>query len=306
MGINYFDTSRNYQKGNNERMVAAGLGNRRKNIVLSTKTDGKTKEAALQELDTSLKELQTDCLDIWYLHLKNRPEDITDELMEALDIARKAGKTRFIGVSTHRLPDIAASVLKAGRMDVVLTQYNFTMDEAMEAAIQSLHEANIGLVAMKVMAGGTRGRNPRPQMQREGGPLAALKWVLKNPRIATTVPSMTDGDQLEQNFRAMKESFGDPDQKLLAARLKEIGSLYCHQCGHCDGQCPNGVPVSDVLRYLMYAEGYGQFALGREHFLELPAEVASVRCTDCPACTIQCPNGVRVTERLIRAQELFA
>jgi Fe-S-cluster-containing hydrogenase component 2 len=64
--------------------------------------------------------------------------------------------------------------------------------------------------------------------------------------------------------------------------------------------------VADILRYLTYAEGYGQFALGREHFRELPAEVTRVRCNLCPTCSVQCPFGVRVAERLSRAQELFA
>ena len=65
-------------------------------------------------------------------------------------------------------------------------------------------------------------------------------------------------------------------------------------------------PVSDTIRYLSYADFYGQFALGREHFLELPEEIRNVRCSDCSSCAVQCPNGVHVTERLIRAQELFA
>jgi hypothetical protein len=61
-----------------------------------------------------------------------------------------------------------------------------------------------------------------------------------------------------------------------------------------------------MLRFLMYAEGYGQFALGREHFKELPAAVQQVRCADCSRCAVQCPNGVQVAQRLILAQELFA
>jgi predicted aldo/keto reductase-like oxidoreductase len=64
--------------------------------------------------------------------------------------------------------------------------------------------------------------------------------------------------------------------------------------------------VADILRYLSYSEGYGQYQLARESFLSLPAEVRDVRCQDCGACAIQCPNGVRVAERLQIAQELLA
>jgi predicted aldo/keto reductase-like oxidoreductase len=61
-----------------------------------------------------------------------------------------------------------------------------------------------------------------------------------------------------------------------------------------------------MLRFAMYAEGYGHYSLGRENFLQLPKEVQSVRCGDCRECAVQCPNGVKVSGRLSRAQELFA
>jgi uncharacterized protein len=303
MGINCFDTAREYQGGNNERMVGAGLGGKRKSVVLSSKTEANTKEGALEQLETSLKTLGTDYLDIWYLHGKDKPAAISDELVAAQEVAKKQGKTRFIGVSTHRLPAISEAVLKAGKMEVVLTTYNYTMtDPAMDAAIAALRQAGVGVVAMKVMAGGMRGKNLK---SREGAPAAALKWVLKNPGIATTIPSMTDAEQLQQNSQAMSQPFSDADQKLLTARVEEIRPIYCRMCGRCDGKCPQGLPVSDVLRYLTYAEGYGQFPLGRERFLELPGNLAGVRCRECSSCPIECPNGVRVTERLSRAQELF-
>ena len=66
-----------------------------------------------------------------------------------------------------------------------------------------------------------------------------------------------------------------------------------------------GLPVADVLRFLMYAESYGQFALGREQFKALPAEIAAVRCSSCANCTVECPNGVQVAARLHQAQQLF-
>jgi predicted aldo/keto reductase-like oxidoreductase len=61
-----------------------------------------------------------------------------------------------------------------------------------------------------------------------------------------------------------------------------------------------------VLRYLSYAEGYGEFQLARENFLSLPADIRNARCETCTSCAISCPNGVRVAQRLRKAQELFA
>ena len=79
-----------------------------------------------------------------------------------------------------------------------------------------------------------------------------------------------------------------------------IGSVACA------GVCEKGVRVADELRYLTYAEGYGQFAMARERFLNQPAEARDIECKDCSACTVQCPNGVNVRARLERAQELLA
>jgi predicted aldo/keto reductase-like oxidoreductase len=104
----------------------------------------------------------------------------------------------------------------------------------------------------------------------------------------------------------MTASFTDADQKLLVSQLEYIRPLYCRMCDQCDGTCAKGLPVADMLRYLTYADGYGQFALGRENFLALPSEVTQVRCGLCPTCSVQCPFGVNVSRRLSRAQELFA
>ena len=136
--------------------------------------------------------------------------------------------------------------------------------------------------------------------------LAALKWALKNPNVTTAIPSITDVEQLDENLRAMSEPFSKADQQMLAAQFEYISPLYCRMCGNCTGKCPQGIPVADVLRWLSYADGYGQFQLGRESFLSLPAELRDVRCDSCAACAIRCPNGVKVVDRLKTAQALFA
>ena len=315
IGINYFDTARGYQHGNNERMVGTALGAKRKQIVLSTKSGSQTKEGLLIDIDTSLRELNTDYVDIWYLHGKGSAADIGDEMIEAQQLAKKQGKIRFAGVSTHGgqqqlLPWLA----QKGVFDVALTAYNFSMDATMEQAIAAAAKSGMGVVAMKVMAGGFRSNKPGnplyEKLHRDGALLAALKWVIDKPNVATTIPSMTDMDQLDENLKAMEHPISDGDRKLLVARLEMIRPLYCRMCGQCDGACKKGLPVADVLRCLTYADGYGQFALGRERFLELTSQVPSarnsVRCGDCTACTVNCPHGVDVPSRMTRAQELFA
>ena len=310
IGINYFDTCRSYQHGNNERLVATGLQGKRQNIWLSSKTDGTTKPAALQELDTSLRELNTDHLDIWYLHMKDTPDQLRDELFEAQQIARQQGKIRFTGVSTHKAPVIVPLLIQKGATDVVLAAYNFTMEKGFSAALTQAHAVGMGVVAMKVMAGGFRKNKPDDPMgsktKRQGAMLARLKWVLKDSYVNTTIPGMTDMDQLDENVKAMTEPYSPGEEQLLAEQLDFISPLYCRMCGECDGHCTKGLPVADVLRYVMYADGYGQFELGRDHFKQLPAKLAAVRCGDCPTCSVKCRFGVKVPERLSRAQEMFA
>ncbi len=312
LGINYFDTARVYSQGNNERMVGAALKGKRDKVVLSSKSGAEKKQEAMTNLETSLKELNTDHLDIWYLHGKSKPEQITDEWLEAQAEAKKQGKIRFSGVSTHGgQPDIIRTVVsKKDQIDVVLVAHNFSMDPAIMAAVESAHQAGVGVVAMKVMAGGFRqvkpGQKLHDTLKREGAMLAALKWVLKSPAVHTTIPSITDMDQLDENMKAMSEAFSEKDKTILAAHLEYIRPLYCRTCGSCSGACPKGLPVADMLRFLSYADGYGEFTLARENYLTLPAPIREVRCDQCAGCTISCPNGVRVAERLVRAQELFA
>ncbi|MGA2570070.1 MAG: aldo/keto reductase [Terracidiphilus sp.] len=310
LGVNYFDTARGYQHGNNERMVGAALGAKRKQVVVSTKTHAPDKATMIEHLEESLKELNTDYIDIWYLHGRSGPGDIPDEHIEVQHLAKQQGKVRFTGVSTHsNQPQLIPWMVEKGAFDVVLAAYNFTMDAAMNEAVEAAAKAGLGVVAMKVMAGGTRSHGPGDplagKLAQPGAMLAALKWVVKNPSVATTIPSITGMDQLDENLKAMAQAYSPADAKVLAAHLERIHPLYCRMCGRCEGACRQGLPVADVLRCLTYAESYGQFALGRERYLEL-AVARDARCADCASCTVECPHGVAVARRMARAQELFA
>ncbi|WP_321477748.1 aldo/keto reductase [uncultured Paludibaculum sp.] len=312
-GITYFDTARVYSGGNNERMVGTALKPHRQKLVITSKTIARDKEGALRDIDTTLKELGTDHIDIWYLHAKDRADQITPDLLEAQQIAKKQGKIRFAGLSLHNgHAEVIPAAIKTGSIDVILTTYNFAMAQTMEPLVKSISDAGIGVVAMKVMAGSMRldrsydYDRAKAAMAKPGAALSALKWALRMPYIHTAIPSIKDNEQLEENLKALREPYQSADAKLLAAHLDRITPLYCRMCGTCAGACPQGLPVSDMLRYLTYADGYGEFALARDNFQTMPAELQQVRCESCDHCTIQCPNGVRVRERLIRTQELLA
>jgi len=281
--------------------------------VLSTKSQGRDKATLTEHLETSLRELQTDYVDIWYLHAKSKPEDVNDDMLEAQMQAKKAGKIRFAGISTHGgQKELVPHVIGLKHFDVLLTSYNFAMDPSIGGIVASAAKAGLGVVAMKVMAGGQRrsasssSDQSRAILGREGAMLAALKWSIKNANIHTAIPSITDIDQLDENLKAMASGFSSADEKTLSARLRHMVPDYCRMCGTCTGVCSKGLPVADILRFLMYADSYGEFALGLSEYRGLPAELASVRCGDCSSCSVQCPNGVQVVQRLSRAQECFA
>jgi len=312
MGVNLYDTARDYSQGASERLLGEGLKGRRDKVVLVSKTMGRSREGALSDIDESLKTLQTDHLDIWLMHAKDTPEAIPADVVDTMESVKKQGKTRFIGVSTHDPNAVVDHILKLGKIDIVLITYSFAMGATRDAAIERLNKAGIGVFAMKVMgATSSQGRGGRgipvvKPMPTPEGSLAALKWALKNPGIAAAIPYMRDIDQLEMNVRAMTEPLAPAEEKLLVARSEEIRPLYCRMCYECKGQCPKGVPVTDELRYLAYNDFYGDFHQAQRNFMALPREIRNVQCSDCSTCAIQCPNGVRVQERLIRAQELLA
>ncbi len=319
LGVNFFDTARAYEGGNNERVLKAALGGRRKNVVIASRSYAKDARTVRDHLDTSLKEIGTDYLDIWYFGDKSAPEDVNDEMLAVQLAAQKAGKIRFRGISTHRLHRMVPFIIK-NRFDVVQIPYNFAigtrrdmnrMDATnLESAITELKRAGVGVVAMKVMAGRWHGRpedNPLYSVYRQtNGRAAAIRWALRDDRVQTTSVRMVDRDQVNENIRAMAGPFSADDGKTLSAQLEMIKPLYCRECGACDGACPKGLPVSDVVRYVMYAEGYGHFEMGYGRFQGLPADLKAVRCSDCAVCAVECPNGVRIQQRLARAQQLFA
>jgi len=306
LGVNYFDTARGYGAGNSERITGAALKGRRDKVVLASKTDARTREDVFKDMDASLKALGTDYLDIWHLHSRDTPDTITEEAVSACETLKKQGKARFIGVSTHDIHAVADAILKIGKFDVVQTTYSYAVNAPFrQAAIARLKDAGIGVVAMKVIIA-VAGFIPREVKLPPEGPLAAIKWVLLNPAICTTVPYTKNIAELEMNFRAMTEAYTPQDEKMLYTRSREIRPLYCRMCYECKGKCPKGIPVAEELRFLAYNDFGGSFLQARESFGRLPGKIRAVHCSDCSSCAIRCPNGVQVQNRLIRAQELLA
>ena len=308
MGINYYDTSRDY--GESEEIFSKVIKGKRDKIVIATKSGRRRKADILQDMDTSLKMLGTDYVDIWHLHARDTPASIPDEALEAMAQCKQSGKARFLGFSCHDPNNMADFLIKTKVFDVMQTTYSFAIGAGYRnAAVKKLQDAGIGVIAMKVVVALT-GLNIKdfanPPARQGEGPLAGIKWVLSNPAIGTTVPFMQTIPELEMNFRAMSEPYTPKDEKLLYVLNEQIRPMYCRMCYECKGQCPKGVPVTDVLRFLAYNDFAGNYHQAVANFRGLGREIRDVRCNDCSECAIKCPNGVHVQERLGRAQELLA
>lgn len=309
IGINYFDTARVY--GDSERIFSEIIkGRDRSKIVIASKSSSRKKDDILNDLDTSLKTLNTDYVDIWHLHGRDTPASIPDEALEAMQQCKKSGKARFVGISCHDPNGIVDYLIKTKTFDVMQTTYSFPIGGYYrDRAIKKAHEAGIGVIAMKVVVALT-GLHlttvDNPPATKGEGPLAGIKWVLKNPAIGTTVPFMKTIPELEMNVRAMYEPYTPADEKLLYVMNEKIRPSYCRMCYQCSGKCPNNIPVTDILRFLAYNDYCGNYHQARMSFMELPREIRNVRCSDCSDCAVKCPNGVHVQDRLIRAQELLA
>ncbi|HEX7503058.1 MAG TPA: aldo/keto reductase, partial [Acidobacteriota bacterium] len=271
----------------------------------------------LSRLEQSLARLQTDYVDILYIHNVSDPALLQRPgLLAALDKAKQSKKARFVGFSTHQgMAECLEAAALAGHFDVILTAINYSMFEGKEllAAMKKAAGAGIGLVAMKTQC--------RQSWYREGGPeslrsfydgtlinSALLKWVLRLDSITTAVPGFTTFQQLEQDWPVVFNLDYTPEEvKFLSDRNVRLAmGGVCRQCGACAGGCPRGVDVPALVRAHMYAADYGNFSEMRRTLDELPMARGLQNCADCRECRASCARGVRITRRLEELKSIFA
>jgi predicted aldo/keto reductase-like oxidoreductase len=219
---------------------------------------------------------------------------------------RSQGKTRFVGVSTHKNEaEVIQAVVDDPEkfFDTVLVAYNFGSDPGVKEAIALAAKANIGVIAMKTQAGGYNTKELGDISPHQ----AALKWVLQDPNVHTTIPSMINLDQVREDTAVMGMKLTRADLDILNTYAMAIKSHYCHQCGACEATCPKGVDIPTINRCLMYAEGYGDLELARSTYTsELVGPVSAAVCGECDHCVARCARGLDIPIRMRRAQTLFA
>ncbi len=311
-GILHLDTAWYYQRGRNEEMVGQVVkGRPRDSYVVATKVVGdamdrktglftdKTSPAAfLEKFETSLKRLQLDYVDILYLHNVTRREAaLFKPLLDTMAKLKKQGKTRFIGVSTHRNePEVIQAVIDSKIYDVVLTAYNFRQPhkDQVKAAIAKAAEAGIGIVAMKTQAGVYWDK----ERQYPINMTAALKWALLDENVHTAIPGFTTFDQMDLDLSVMADLTLTPKEieDLKLGEKHAMAGLYCQQCEQCLPQCPKGLDIPTFMRSYMYAYGYRNMTAAREALEAI--DLKSVPCADCTSCSVHCAMGFAVKDKI--------
>lgn len=313
VGMRHFDTAAGYQQGRNEEMVGSvikELGVRDK-VVISTKqpspdnsqNSAEAKRLFIQGVEASLKRLQMDHVDILYHHAVDSVEDAQAEgPLEALQTLKKAGKTRFIGVSTHKTVDVLPVVIRQGIFDVTLVTWNYTMahNSEMLTTIEKAAQAGIGIVAMKTQAGGTV--KPNPKLPRELPPesqTALLKWVLNHEFVTTAIPGFSTYEHLEQDFSVARGlRYTDEEKRFLADKSFVAQAEFCQQCGECKKQCANRVDVPVLMRAHMYAVQYRNSHMATATLAGTTPGRGLDICAGCASCPITCRNGVQIGRKI--------
>jgi predicted aldo/keto reductase-like oxidoreductase len=320
MGINHLDTAHVYLRGNSERVIGEVLEQRgdRDKVYVATKmafnrdedkgvfvlkgTDrapGASEEKLIKQLETSLERLRTDYVDILYLHSCLSPEMVEYEpLMNAMVKVKKQGKARFIGTSTHTdVANVIRSTADAEIYDVVVAAYNYIQEEkeAIKQAIAYATGKGVGIIAMKTQGGARLQKDPDIEINHQ----AALKWVLNDENVCTTIPGMTTFEQLDMNMGVMNDlTLTDQEQKDLQQAASLRGTLFCQNCSACVATCPHNVAVPNLMRAYMYAAGYGNFVQARTTIAELPDKKGLNVCRECPSCQASCRRDIDIGSRI--------
>ncbi len=324
-GIRHYETAANYQFGANEQLIGKVIERMgvRDEVVIATKiyTPNQRRDLDLPQLkkklsdllDGSLKRLQSDYVDVLYIHDVSTPDIASDtKIMEALTFLKEQGKARAIGLSTHaNMTEVISAATGSGFWEAIQTSMNFTMadDAAFLSAIEAAGEKGIGLVAMKTLAGGGAWPNPETRRSYDTATIttALLKWVLSNKNIATVVPAIGDYEQLNLDIGVAKSlEYTEQEKNFLSDNDIRLSLGFCRQCEKCLASCPRGVQIPQLMRTHMYAAQYGDFRLARDTYDSVPKANGLEACISCATCTAQCSNSVDIKRKIEELKLIYA
>lgn len=321
-GVTYWDTAFGYNAGSSEEGMGtyfADNSGEREKVFLVTKSGQSNAQGWTDELTTSLKRLQTDHVDLFFMHGLKETAKLTDEARQWAEDAKSEGKIRFFGFSTHR--NMAAMLAKAAELDWIdgiMMTYNFRVmhEEAMIAAVDACVEAGIGLTAMKSQREGQHNSEDISAeliagLLEEGYTQhqASLKAIWADGKIASICSKMENTTELAANVAAAvnQTELSAASMRGLAEYAAATKSDYCVACGKCENAVAGQVPICDVMRYVMYYKSYGDKYEARQLFAALPAETRrKLTNVDYSAAERGCPQNVPIAQRMREAADILA
>ena len=289
LGVRYVDTAHSYRS---EPAIARWLKTApetRKELFLVTKDTPNTPQGLIAKLDERLEELQTDYVDLIFIHaVGDRNTDVqvkwpaSREFKETAEAIRKSGKAKFVGFSTHhpRRPEILQNAARGGFVDAIMLANNpwSAREDAMNRALDACHKAGIGLISMKQVAGNVNLdfiARELPELKEKGlkpyqGLLQAI-WT--DERFSSCCVSMRNTDQVRDNaaaartFKPLNAAVMDKMRDVCIAAGKTM-------CSGCDGRCSlaagTTAELGTLTRFLTYHEHHGDRREARRQYAELP------------------------------------
>lgn len=320
-GINYFDTAPDY--GRSEVYIGEALARhkqRDKVYIASKFCDPVGYEAGVSHLQASkgkadykaavegsLKRLQTDYLDVAFVHAMGELDDyerersrlLDEDMLAAAVELKQEGKIRYLAVSSHgpyNMEKLMLEAIQSGHFDLVMMAFNFMKFPKMPDLLEQAQANGVGIVAMKTLAGA---RDMELDPKGAAFEHAAFKWVLQHPEVAGLVVTMKRVRDIDFYLQASGQELTAADHRTLDRYAALYGSDYCRTgCSDCEGSCPAGIPVASILRYQMYFEQYEEEKRAMRSYAALRRDASA--CLDCAveSCVQACLHGLPVPLKL--------
>jgi len=318
-GVTYWDTANTYMGGKSEIGIGKYLekySEDRKRIFLVTKSHAWTLNGLSRDLDLSMERMNTDYIDLFFIHSVRSINDLDDETKKWADKKKSQGKILHFGFSTHsNMEACMIGASKLGWVDGIMMRYNFRLmhTDEMKRAVEACTKAGIGLTAMKTQGGGQVNTSSDTELKLAGRFLqkgftdaqSKLKAVWDNPNISSICSEMPNMTILMSNVAAAldKTKLSTLDMELLRQYARESRSHYCAGCADiCESSIEGNVPISDVMRCLMYARSYGNPQRAKIRFQKLPEITRrQITLTDYSLAEQRCPQNMAISKLMKEA-----
>jgi predicted aldo/keto reductase-like oxidoreductase len=321
-GVTYWDTAHSYSGGNSELGVGKFLKRypklRNKLFIASKASHTRTIADVERRLQTSLKRMNTNYIDLYYLHDIESTERLTDELRDWAKSAKQRKLIRFFGFTTHsNMTECLNFGAKLDWIDVIMTKYNFRelQNKKLNAAIDACHKAGIGLIAMKTVGKGSAAKKITTEEERklvehflkrgftEGQ--AKIKVVAQDKRFSSVCVGRGNVRELDLNVAAVldKTRLTQVDMEVFTEYAQATCSGYCAGCARiCSEALPDMPYVSDIMRCLMYYNSYGEKYNAKELFSQIPAKARDrLLSIDYSVAEARCPQRMPIARLMAEA-----